>query len=420
MQQIAKEEDPFRPTIFADCCEDLGLVKTAGEKLAGTADLIGYNRYYGWYYPKPLEARAGLGAELDKFHARHPTLPMSLSEYGGGGAITQHSDNVRAGALNFTGRPQPEEFLSFVHEQTWPAIRDREFMFASWVWNMFDFTSDLRTEGDSIDLNTKGLVTFDRKTKKDAFYYYKAQWTDQPMIYLTGKRYVDRPYPTIEVKAYSTAPKATLTLNGKSLGETACDDRICVWPTVALRAGDNEAVVTAQVGGQTVTDRAVWNGPRPADGIHVEAGDLASKVIGGKRFGSDNFVTGGQAMILNTGGFAGQRSMALRSVSAPQPAFYNYWREGNAFSYALPVPNGKWKVIIHTFEPRSTVEDNLTMTVKANGKVAVAPFNVKKAAGGTYKGISRSFPVTVRNGLLQLDFVGENGRAVVAAIEVAK
>jgi beta-galactosidase len=349
---------------------------------------------------------------------------MSISEYGAGGAITQHSDNVTAGYLNFTGRPQPEEFESFVHEQNWPAIRDRKFVFASWVWNMFDFASDLRDEGDSVDLNTKGLVTFDRKTRKDAFYFYKAQWSDQPVLQLTGKRYVDRAYPTMEVRAYSNAAKATLTLNGQTIGEVACPDTVCVWPNVALRPGPNAVVATATALGHTISDTAIWNGPDPRQGIRIKAGDLAGVVVAGpngaeRRFGSDNFVTGGQPAVLNMGGFGGRRLMAVRSVSAPDPQLYEFWREGEAFSYAIPVPNGAWTVTIHTFEPRAAAPDTL-MTVKANGAVALPPLNVKQAAGGALKGLSRSFPVRVTNGVLRLDFSGAGGKAVVAAIEVSR
>lgn len=420
LNALAKQEDPTRPTTFADCCEDLGMIQTAGEKLAGTADLIGYNRYYGWYYPKPLEAAARLAAQMDKFHAKHPALPISISEYGAGGAISQHSDNVRAGYLNFTGRPQPEEFESFVHEQNWPVIRDRDYISASWVWAMFDFSSDLRGEGDSVDLNTKGLVTADRKERKDAFWYYKAQWSPQPTVHITSKHYLDRPYATIEVKAYTNADRASLSLNGKPIGEVRCADRICRWPNVTLRSGTNEAVVTAKVGGTPLTDSATWNGPDASKGIRIEAGDLAGHVVAGKRFGSDNFVTGGTPMVLNMGGFGGRTLMAPRKVAAANPELYDFWREGDAFSYAIPVPDGSWTVTIHTFEPRPAAGADVMMSATANGRTVLAPFNVKAAAGDALKGIERSFKVRVKGGMLNLAFAGQNGKAVVAAIEIAR
>ncbi|MCE7796337.1 beta galactosidase jelly roll domain-containing protein [Sphingobium sufflavum] len=418
---VVKEEDPFRPTTFADCCEDLGMMATAGEKLAGTADLIGYNRYYGWYYPQPLKMAEQLGKEMDKFHAKHPTLPISISEYGAGGAISQHSDDVKTGFLNFIGRPHPEDYESWLHEQTWPVIRARPFIFASWVWAMFDFASDFRDEGDAVDLNDKGLVTADRKTRKDAFYYYKAQWSGQPMLHLTAKRHVDRAYPVIAVKAYSTADKASLTLNGAPLGEVACPDHICLWPAVTLRPGANIAVVNASVGGQQLSDSATWTGPDSQAGLRIDVGNLGSSRIGGKLYGSDSFVTGGTPMILNLVGMGGRRMMPERIIDAAQPDLYAYWREGPAFSYAIPLPNGRWTVTLHSFEPRtdSTV-DGTMMTVTANGKVALPAFNVRKVAGAPLKGLTRSFPVMVKDGVLKLDVSATGGKAVVAALEISR
>lgn len=423
LNAVAHAEDPSRATTFADCCEELGMVKTAGEALAGTADVIGYNRYYGWYYPQPLNAGADLAAQMDHFHTKHPALPISISEYGGGGAITQHSDNIATGYLNFTGRPQPEEFESFVHEQNWPTIAARKFIFASWVWNMFDFASDLREEGDSFDLNTKGLVTYDRKVKKDAFYYYRAQWSDQPVLWLTGKRYVDRAYPVMDVKAYSNADKATLRVNGVALGEVACPGGICVWPRIALAPGANRATVTASIAGKPVSDETVWNGPDPAQGIRLDAGALAGRVLSRpdgatRRFGSDNFVHGGTAMALNLGGFGGRRP-TTRKVDAPDPALYEFWREGEAFGYAIPVPNGAWTVTIHTFDAHPAAPPAL-LRATANGQVAINALDVRQAAGGGFKGLSRSFPVTVSDGVLRLDFAGTGGKAAIAAIEITK
>jgi beta-galactosidase len=478
--RIAKQEDPTRPTIFADCCEDVrspvaGLEgQVQGEKLAGAADMIGYNRYYGWYYPEPLNAAEQLAAQMDKFHVKHPTLPISISEYGAGGAISQHSDNPTTGFVNATGRPQPEEYESWVHEQSWPVIRDRQYIWGSYVWNMFDFASDLRNEGDAVDINTKGLVTMDRKTKKDAFYYYKAQWANELVLHITGQRYVDRAYPVMDVRAYSTIDRASLSMNGKPIGEVACKDHICTWPNVALGPGPNKAEVSVVLGmggdggiiaiGRSMSQSATFNGPDLAkDGIHLDAGDIAGRVLdrhckpfdclagaqdklprcgsaaiqsptpsrldcraslamtaGGKgtrRFGSDTFVTGGTPAILNQGGFGG-RGAPKKTVTAPDPALYDYWREGEAFSYAVPVPDGKWTVTIHMFEPRDT--STAVMSISVNGKPALPAFNVAKVAGGSLKGLTRSFPVTVKGGLLKLDFSAVGGKAVVAAIEVMR
>ena len=429
LQKVAKEEDPSRPTTFADCCEDVrspvaGLEGQAQEdKLAGTADMIGYNRYYGWYYPEPLNAAEQLAAQMDKFHVKHPTLPISISEYGAGGAITQHSDNPTAGFVNAIGRPQPEEYENWVHEQSWPVIRERPYIYGSFVWNMFDFASDLRNEGDAVDINTKGLVTMDRKTRKDAFYYYKAQWSHEDFIHLTGQRYMDRAYSVMDVRAYTTLPKAFLQINGSAPIEAGCPGGICIWKDVRLRPGPNRIMATAPTSDRgmpvQLEDAATFNGPDLAqEGLHLDAGDISGRMIGTRRFGSDNFVTGGTPAVLNQGGFGGRRSGPLKTVTAPDPALYDYWREGDAFSYTIPVPDGKWTITIHTFEPRAAAAENLAMTVKANGAVAIPGFNVAKAAGGPLKGLARSFTAKVRDGMLRLEFSAAGGKAVVAAIEV--
>ncbi|EJU13439.1 beta-galactosidase/beta-glucuronidase [Sphingomonas sp. LH128] len=222
----------------------------------------------------------------------------------------------------------------------------------------------------------------------------------------------------MEVKAYTNASTARLSINGKPVGEVACADSICLWPAVALAPGSNRAVVTASSAGVTVEDSAEWIGPDPLrTGIAIDAGDLAGRIAGGRQFGSDNFVTGGVPMILNLEGF-GRKAANPRKVETPTPSLFDYWREGEAFSYAIPLPDGRWTVTIHTFEPSSVASGATTMTVSANGKVALPAFSVQKQAGGPLKALERSFPVTVTGGLLKLDFAGSGGRAVVAAITV--
>ncbi len=120
------------------------------------------------------------------------------------------------------------------------------------------------------------------------------------------------------------------------------------------------------------------------------------------------------------GSFGGRSSGPPRSVAAPIPPLYEYWREGEAFTYAIPVANGRWKVTVHSFEPRTAGTDTQAMTITAQGRLTGPAFNIAKVAGGPLKGITRTFPVTVRDGELKLDFAGTGGKAVVAAIEVTK
>lgn len=255
LHALSKAEDPSRPTVIADCCELTPAKKPDYQPpLTGEADLMGYNRYYGWYYGKVSD----LGPHLDALHARYPSVPISVSEYGAGGALTQHVADPAAHKINAGGRPHPEEFQSWLHEQSWPQLRDRPYLWASWIWNMFDFASKIRQEGDATDINDKGLVTFDRKVRKDAFFYYKAQWSAEPVVHITSRRWAARSDPATTIRVYSNAPAVTLMLNGASLGEAICEDRICTLDKVMLRPGDNVVTARATFASGAVADEVRW------------------------------------------------------------------------------------------------------------------------------------------------------------------
>ena len=254
LNALSHAEDRSRPTVIADCCE-----ATPGEKvdylptLTGEADLMGYNRYFGWYYGKVGD----LGPHLDALHSKYPKVSLSVSEYGAGGALSQHVDDPAAHKINAGGRPHPEEYQSWIHEQSWPQLRKRRYLWATWIWNMFDFSSR-RKEGDAVDINDKGLVTFDRKVKKDAFFYYKAQWSDESVVYIASRRFVDRTDARTSIKVYSNAGRVALTLNGKPQGEVECADRICLLPGVRLIPGPNVVEASAAFPSGTVRDRVEW------------------------------------------------------------------------------------------------------------------------------------------------------------------
>lgn len=419
LHELAKSEDPSRLTTFADCCENPPMNLAGAEPLAGTTDLIGYNRYFGWYYGKP----SGLGAALDTFHQRHPQLPIGVSEYGAGAALTQHTDNPLGGVINMLGRPHPEEIQNGYHEQSWPQIKSRPFVWGSFVWNMFDFASDLRDEGDSVDINNKGLVSYDRKTKKDAFFYYKAQWSNEPVVHITSARYTERVYSLTDVRVYSNAPSVSLKQNDANLGVATCEDRVCVWRDVKLRAGANTLTASAEFSGRTVTDSVNWNGPHPAKGVRINSGDLVGhRAADGQLVGSDNFFAGGDARLLNGlsgGGFtAGGRAERRIVAGAKDAALYDDYRVGS-FSYDIPLPNGEWNVTLHAFEPVERLVETRKFNVIANGRVQLKAWSPGKAAGGALKAAEATFKVHVQGGRLQLQFEPGGGPALVSAITIS-
>jgi len=415
LNTLAKQEDPSRATGYADCCEDA----IPGQPvLSNVADLTGYNRYFGWYYGKPED----LGTFLDTMHARYPSMPIGVSEYGAGGGLTQHTDNPLGGPVNVFGRPHPEEYESWVHEQSWKAMAARPYLSGVWIWNMFDFPSDLREEGDAIYLNDKGLVTFDRKVKKDVFYFYKAQWSNEPTLYITSRRYVDRAYPVTDVRVYSNAERATLSVNGQARGEALCPEHICVWQNVALKAGDNQVTVNASIQGHALSDSVTWHAPDAANGVRIKAGSLTGVTTAdGQRFGSDTFFIGGEGKVLNPFRRGAQEEgpdVAVKTITgAKESALYAAYREGR-FQYRVPMPNGRWLVTLHVAEPDASLAATRTFSVKAGDANVLAHFNPASAAGGALKAVTRQFPVVVKNGMLVLDFVPEGGPALVSAIVV--
>ena len=170
-------------------------------------DVVSYNHYFGWYGGDTSQN----GPWFDEFHTKHPNIPIGCSEYGCE-ALNWHTSNPEQG--DYT-----EEYQAYYHEELIKQFFTRKYMWATHVWNMFDFGADARNEGGENGQNHKGLVTFDRKYKKDSFYAYKAWLSDDPFVHICGKRYVDRVEETTKVTVYSNQPEVELFANGVSLGK---------------------------------------------------------------------------------------------------------------------------------------------------------------------------------------------------------
>ena len=183
-------------------------------KVAHITDLVSWNLYLGWYVP-------GLFLNdiwIDFFHKIYPDRPLGYSEYGCEGMPNLHSSKPRRG-------DHTEEYQAIYHEYLIKCFEKRPFMWATYVWNMFDFAADARDQGGEPGMNHKGLVTFDRKIKKDSFYLYKAYWSKEPFVHICSKRYTDRAEPVTSVKVYSNLNEVTLFVNGKKYN-TVTGDKI--------------------------------------------------------------------------------------------------------------------------------------------------------------------------------------------------
>ena len=170
-------------------------------------DTVSYNHYFGWYGGDTSQN----GPWFDEFHAKYPNIPIGCSEYGCE-ALNWHTSDPQQG--DYT-----EEYQAYYHEELIKQFYTRKYMWATHVWNMFDFGADSRNEGGENGQNHKGLMTFDRKYKKDSFYAYKAWLSDDPFVHICSKRYVDRVEETTKVTVYSNQPEVELFANGVSLGK---------------------------------------------------------------------------------------------------------------------------------------------------------------------------------------------------------
>lgn len=177
------------------------------DEINAIPDVLSYNHYFGWYGGNVHM----YGPWFDNFHKKFPNKAIGISEYGCE-ALNWHTSEPEQG--DYT-----EEYQAYYHEELIKQISKRPYLWATHVWNMFDFAADARAEGGENGMNHKGLVTFDRKYKKDSFYAYKAWLSDEPLVHICGKRYVDRVEPVTKVTVYSNQPQVELFVNGESLGK---------------------------------------------------------------------------------------------------------------------------------------------------------------------------------------------------------
>ena len=175
-------------------------------------DVVSYNHYFGWYGGDTTMN----GPWFDKFHAKYPNTPIGCSEYGAE-ALNWHTSDPQQG--DYT-----EEYQAYYHEELIKQLFSRKYIWATHCWNMFDFGADARSEGGENGQNHKGLITMDRKYKKDAFYAYKAWLSEEPFVHICGKRYVDRVEAVTKVTVYSNQPRVTLYANGEIVAEKEAAD----------------------------------------------------------------------------------------------------------------------------------------------------------------------------------------------------
>ncbi|MGN0230481.1 MAG: glycoside hydrolase family 2 protein [Muribaculaceae bacterium] len=249
LHDLAKTEDPDRMTASVN---GYGI---AQHPVNQNADIQGMNRYFGWYERKIKD----IDPWIEALEKEYPWQKFILSEYGADANIYHQTEDLGE-SLNWTKQFYPETFQTKTHEYQWATIANHTYIIASYLWNTFDFAAPMANRGDVPGRNMKGLITFDRKIKKDSFYWYKANWSTEPVVYLTQRRNADREHRNTSVTIYSNVGQPRVTLNGKPLTgiRKGYTDVHYIITDVTLADGENVIKATVTHQGKTFTDEIVW------------------------------------------------------------------------------------------------------------------------------------------------------------------
>ncbi|MDO4295236.1 MAG: glycoside hydrolase family 2 TIM barrel-domain containing protein [bacterium] len=247
LNALAKKLDPTRLTTIAH----VSMTPIEGP-MHHITDVESYNHYFGWYGGR-MEDNAPW---MDNFHKVQPDICIGISEYGAEGILSYHSPNPAC-------KDYSEAYQALYHECMAKLLDERPWIWSSHVWNMFDFGCAARDEGGVAGRNNKGLVTIDRKVKKDSYYLYKAYWNPEPMVHLCGSRYAQRAGETTEIRVYSNQPTVALYVDGKKVEEKSAD-KVFVF-TIALEKGFH--VIVAEAG--DIKDSMTLEGVEKEPSIYV-------------------------------------------------------------------------------------------------------------------------------------------------------
>jgi hypothetical protein len=247
LHDTAKKLDPSRLTTQADYSQvsDRHLI----------TDVAAWNWYFGWYYGQFGE----YGPWFERARQAQPTLKAGLSEYGAGGCVSQQQENPGRPDAN-SGHFWPEQYQRLYHEKVWSEIKGRKDIWCKFIWNLADFSWTNVQRGDRNFINHKGLITHDRQVKKDAYFFYTANWSTDPVLYVLSRRNVDRKEALVPVEVYTNLPEVELSVNGVLVSKKGPESNThkISWEHVQLAPGRNRIEVVAHQGGKTYADSCEW------------------------------------------------------------------------------------------------------------------------------------------------------------------
>src|SRR6266404_5601630 len=342
--------------------------------------VIAFNKYYGWYNGVTTD----FGPWADNFHATYPSRKVGITEYGAGASVWQHSEDPVSEPAN-AGPYHPEEYQNLLHERTWAQMKARPFLWCKLVWNGIDFAADGRNEGDTAGRNDKGLITYDRQIRKDAFYFYKASWTTNAMVYIAGHTFSNR-IANITAKAYSNCGSVQLFGNGVSQGSAASSSNTFLWP-VTLQNGTNSVSAIGAVGSTSVTDSLMWvvaPAPPPPAGLLSQV-----KPVTASGFQAGNDPSHGNDGSLTTrwaaadGTYPQWWRVDLGSVQPLTNAVINWFNSSTrAYKYRIEASNDDTNYTVLVNNTNNTTFADTTNTLSATNRYVRITVTGTTASGG--------------------------------------
>ncbi|NLR58666.1 beta-galactosidase [Chitinophaga polysaccharea] len=250
LNDVAKTNDPGRYTVAVSGYGEMNRPANL------STDIQGMNRYFGWYEGKIGDIEGWVkGLEKD-----YPDYKLMLTEYGADGNIHQHTDSLVTDFDPVSGQVFPETYQTATHVQQWAVIEKHPYITASYLWNMFEFAVPMWNRGGVNARNLKGLITYDRQQKKDAFYWYKSNWNPAPMVYIAERRNNIRHHAHVKVEVFSNLGQVTLRVNNNApvAGHTGANKRDFIFDDITLQPGDNTITATGAYNGKAYTDTIIW------------------------------------------------------------------------------------------------------------------------------------------------------------------
>lgn len=377
LHELAIQEDDTRLTASAAMHSE--------RALNFHSDIYSCNVYNGWYY----NTYNDFGTWADQQRTTFPAKAFGVSEYGAGANISQHEPWNPSVPLNY-GQWHPEEYQAAFHEAHWQQIITRPYLWSTSVWVAFDFSSDGRNEGFQPGINDKGLITRDRKIKKDAYYFYKANWNTEPMVHITSSRFTLRYDSVLTAKVYSNCDSVFLKINNVLLSKQTSANTIFTWSGVELTRGSNRIVAIAYENGTPYYDTCYWqfNGPytiNPVPGdIQINFEQTATITPAGyMKDAGDMYGSRGNGYTYGWNAAITANSRERNSTSPKTFDTFMHMQYNNGFNFwEIELPNGKYKVSIVAGEPNFFDSYN---AISAEGKLIVqeSVYSAKRHAYGT-------------------------------------